>query len=231
MTKNMKNLTPKKILLLIVTIFLVAIFWRFAILLSFPDSSIVLQKDELIKVHPEETVTQKFTSIRDGITKVEILLRSPGIKYKNGDKMKMVLADENCDETLRQGELTHSFFDSNNLYEFRFPRVSDSANKTFCLIATFLPRKSTAKSIRLFVVNNENAQYFLNNQTLKEEYKNQPLSLRPVYKNAHLWQDLDELNKRISQYKPFFLKHYYLWFIAIGFIVLSILLISILIVI
>lgn len=210
----MKKITPKKIFFVIIGIFLIAIFWRFAHLLSFPDSSIVLKKGEFIKIRPEESVTQKFTASHDGMMKVEVLLRGSGIKYENGDRMEMLIADENCNGALHQGELTRSFLDSSNLYEFSFPRIAESENKNYCLIATFKPKKDSAKSIQFFTMGNE---------------KNQPLSIRPVYKNKYFWQDISELNRRISQYKPWFLKHYYLYAVAFGFLIFSIFLVAILI--
>jgi len=63
-----------------------------------------------------------------------------------------------------------------------------------------------------------------------EEKKNQSLAMRPAYRNENIFQDFIELNQRISQYKPFFLKHYFLWFIIIGFIILSLTLIVMLVI-
>lgn len=212
----MKNISPQKILLAISAIFLIAIFFKFAQLLSFPDSSIVLQKGLLVKIQPKETVTQKFTADRNGLAKVEALLRSPGIKYENGDKMEMKLLEENCEKIIFTGELKLLFLNSNNLYEFNFPRIDDSKNKTYCLSATFQNKKANAKSIQFFTAGDQ---------------ENQPLSIRPVYKNSNIFENLSELNQRISQYKPWFLKHYFLWFISFGFILLSILIIVTLIII
>jgi hypothetical protein len=61
--------------------------------------------------------------------------------------------------------------------------------------------------------------------------KNDPsmLSMRPAYENDNWKQDISELSQRISQYKPWFLKHFYLDAIAILFIVLSVGLVTILI--
>jgi len=50
------------------------------------------------------------------------------------------------------------------------------------------------------------------------------LAMRPAYLNHYFWQDIQELNQRISQYKPWFLKHYFLDFIGLGFLSLSLLL-------
>ncbi|MDR3558958.1 MAG: hypothetical protein P4L62_02175 [Candidatus Pacebacteria bacterium] len=217
----MKKITDKKILLAILGIFLLAVFWRFATLLSFPDSGVAFKKDNLVKVHPGETITQKFIAGQKGMAKVEMLLRGPGLQYQNGDEMKMFLADQNCENKLRSGNLKPSFLASNNLYEFNFARLPDSAGKTYCLKAAFTSKKSNAKSLQVFTTNDTSAPYFLNNVTLNLEYKNQPLSLRPVYGNSNMLQDFNQLNQRISQYKPWFLKHYFLWAVLILFLALS----------
>lgn len=217
------KLTPRKILSAVLAIFLIAIFWRFATLLYFPASGQTLQKDALVKVHSDETISQQFTAEKNNLAKIEMLLRGPGIDYAKGDKVKMVLADQTCQKKLRIGELEPSFLASNNLYQFAFPAIPDSAGKTYCLQATFSPQKSSAKSLQVFVTSTPGAPYVLTNVTLNLKYPNSPLSMRPVYRNS-FWQNLNQLNQRMSQYKPFFLKHYYLWAILILFLALSLVL-------
>ncbi len=212
----MKKLSTKNIFLVIFSLLLIAIFWRFVTELSFPDASISLQKGALVKLQPENSLTQKFVAARDGLTKVEFLLRTPGIAFENKDKVEMELADETCQHSLQKGELRSSFLASDNLYEFNFEKVATSKNKTFCLVATFKPVKASAKAIQFFTSGTDPAQ---------------PLSIRPVYQNQNIWQNLHELESRLSQYKPWFLKNYFLWFIILGFIFLSVILVAILIVI
>lgn len=209
------SISPKKIILLFAALMLGIVFWKFSTLLYFPDSNIVLQKGLLVKLQPQETLTQKFVAQKNGLAKIEVLLRSPGIKFEDGDKVETKLADGNCQEILRTGELQSSFLDTKNLHEFRFAPIPDSKGKEFCLIATFLPKKENAKSIQFFTMG---------------EAENQPYSIRPVYKNTSIGQDLNELNQRISQYKPWFLKHYFLEAIAITFVVLSCSLVVVLII-
>lgn len=201
----MKKNTSKKIILAFLAIFLIAIFWRFLNLLSFHDSAILLKKGATVKLRPQESLNQKFFANRKGLTKIEVLLRSPGIKYENGDRMKMEILDSTCAKTLREGFLTDTFLNTENLYEFRFDRIENSKNQEFCLKATFQNQKENAKAIQFFTMG---------------ETENQPFSIRPVYKNSHIFQDLNELNQRMSQYKPWFLKSYFLWFIMLGFLIL-----------
>ena len=210
----MQKFSSKKIFLAIFGLLLVAIFWRFATELSFPDSSINLQKGLTVKLQSKNSLTQKFTATRAGLTKIEVLLRSPGIEFEKGDQMTMQLADENCQKIISKGKLQSSFLSSNNLYEFVFPKIDDSKDKTYCLIATFQAQRSDTKNVQFFTMG---------------DAADQPLSLRPVYRNQNVLQNLNELNQRMSQYKPWFLKHYFLWFVVFGFIFLSIGLVAILI--
>lgn len=217
-----KYLRTKNIFLVILVISLFAVFFKFLSLLSFPDSSIVLEKgDPAVKLPAKNSLTQKFTAQRDNLVKVEFLLRTPGIEFENNDKVEMRLADENCQNPIREGYLQTSFLNSKNLYEFGFPKVKNSKNQTYCLIATFKPSKGKAKAIQFFVFEKSPGTFLPENPATQEKYPNS-LSIRPAYANDNLWQNLEELNQRISQYKPWFLKHYYLWIITIAFVVFSI---------
>ena len=197
----------KKTFLLILSFFVLLIFYRFLTLLSFPDSSIALQKGTLAKLEPQNSLTQAFTANRQGLTKIEVLLRTPGIKIENGDTVATKLLDENCEKTLREGSLQKTYLNSDNLYEFAFDRLPDSAQKNFCLKLTFLPQKDSAKNIQLFTMS---------------DGENQPLSVRPVYVNQSFWQNIAELNRRMSQYRPWFLKDIFLSLIVLGFLIISI---------
>ena len=132
-----KYFTTKHVFLAIFAILLLSIAFQFFSLLSFPDSSIVLVKGDTVKLQPEDSLTQKFTANRDGLNKVEFLLRTPGIVFENKDVMKVQLLDENCQKPLREGVLKESFLNSGNLYEFPFSKVENSQNKIFCVIANF----------------------------------------------------------------------------------------------
>ena len=89
--------------------------------------------------------------------------------------------------------------------------------------------KTSVKGLRLFSMPATSFQFGLKNTTTAETFENKTLSVRGVYVNDNLGQDLRELSQRISQYKPWFLKHYFLEAIAILFMVLSVGLIVILI--
>lgn len=214
----MLKFSSKKILLGIFVAVSALVFLKFLSLVSFSQSEIILEKGELLDMEKQETVAQKFTSNRDNLKKISFLVRSSGVK--KGDKVSMRLADENCENVIREGLLLDSFVDSDNLYEFKFKPVPDSNGKTYCILATFEPKNPNAKPIRLFTTDDNHFQFPAENITTGQKMAGH-LSIRPAFENDSVWQDLGELNQRISQYKPFFLKHYFLWFVVISFLLLS----------
>jgi len=216
----------KKILLLLAAIMFIVIFGKFFSIIAFPDSNVVLSKGELFQMKPASSLTQTFAANRDNLMKIEFLLRAPGLQ--KGDVVKMEIANETCANVIRQGELQKSFLGSDNLYDFQFSKIPDSNGKIYCLKAT-LQKNSSSKFIRFFMMENKNPQFTLTDMSNSNNTDNQSLSMRSAYRNDTLSQDMSELSQRISQYKPWFLKHFYLDAIAILFVVLSIGLVIVLI--
>lgn len=220
MRKIIDKISAKKLLLTLLGIFVIIIFYKFFTLLSFPDSSIVLTKGGPIKMLPKEIVSQKFTTNRNGFHTLDFLLRSPGIKP--GDNVTVEIRDENCGKVLRKGNLEIPFLNSNNLYVFNFNPIANSNGKNFCATATFEPGKGGAKNVLMFVNIDQPNGPFASNLITGQTYENQTLSIRPEYRNANVWQDLRELNQRMSQYKPWFLKGFFLETVIVLFVILSI---------
>ncbi|NTW27564.1 MAG: hypothetical protein HGA36_04525 [Candidatus Moranbacteria bacterium] len=228
MKYSIPKFSAKKILFLIFMHITMLIFFRFSTLLEFPDSSIVLEKgDPAVKLKATETLSQKFIASRDNLVKVEFLLRTP--RPKPEDVVKMEIADESCTKIIRSGRLNSSFLASDNLHEFAFSKIPNSNGKTFCILATFEPQKSSAKALQFFTQENKQPAFSAQNSSSEDDLSGQALSMRPVYVNDHWWQNLSELSQRMSQYKPWFLKHFFLDAIIILFVILSFGLITILI--
>lgn len=223
--KYLQYLTIKKLLLIVTAILLFLVFFRLANDLSFPDTDWLIGKDDKIELKDNKKLLQKFTADRDGLSKIEVLLGSAKIK----GSIKMELLDENCEKSLRKSELRTSKLDSDKTYAFKFSQVNDSKNKTFCFLISSEAEKTGSKYPSVFITNSPapSGGMLIEPDFMQSQEKS--LSIRPSYENTLVWQDASELNRRISQYKPFFLKHYYLWAIAISFIILSIVLIVILI--
>lgn len=214
----MPHFTPKQLLLSALGIFVVLIFARFVNVMSFPDSSTVLDKGEPVKIFSNQSLTQTFVAKRDGLSKIEFLLRTPG--PSKGDRVQVTLADETCATSLRNTTLEASFLNSDNLYEATFAPTPDSRDQKYCAVITYQKASTPSKSLRFFTTTGTNEAMTFTLPT-GEATKNQSLSMRLVYNNASVWQDLRELTERISQYKPFFLKDAFIAAIGITSVLLS----------
>ena len=225
----MKNLSKKNILLVIFFFGFALIFYKLIGILYFPDSDWKMNRDQKIELLANKPVIQKFKANKNNLTSVEILFGRSSLKKVNG-KIHFEIFEENCKEKITDDYLVPQDIISDDSNAFTFKKISNSKNKTYCLNLTFEAENSTTRNPFVFInpANSSDAIFLANADS--EELKNQSLSMRPAYKNDTLWQDMAELNKRISQYKPFFLKHYYLGIITFLFIVLSIFLIATLII-
>ncbi len=205
-----------------------AFLGQFIFRLSFPDINIV-RKDEKIKLYPYSPLAQKFTASGNNLSRIKFMMGD--YELKNKEKIKLQLADETCRKIIREDALNVSDFDSDNYYVFDFSKINDSRDKTYCFLLTFEPKnKDTTKKPRVAV--SQSSEFpFISLAELDSEraYPGQSLAMKPAYKNENLRQDLEELNQRISQYKPWFLKKYHLASIFTAFIALSLILIVILI--
>jgi hypothetical protein len=222
----MRYISSKNFLLTLLGISVLLIFFRFSTLIAFPDAH-TLERDKIQKIYPGETFSQQFIANRDNLETIQLLLKGPGLKKT--DTINLRIADETCADTLREGILETAFLNSDNLYLFSFPRIADSAEKKYCLLLTFQEKNHSSKYLQFFTTDKGDASPLLMNADTDDPMNGQSLSLRTVYRNDSLWQDLGELNDRISQYKPWFLKDIFIGTIAILFVVLSIALITLLI--
>lgn len=222
----MKFISSKNILLTLLGISVLLIFFRFSTLIAFPDAQ-TLDRDKVQKIYPGETFSQQFTAKRDNLETIQFLLRTPGLK--KSDAITMRLADETCTDTLREGTLAPAFLNSDNLYQFAFPRIEDSKGKRYCILLTFEEKNHSSKYLQFFTTEQNDDVSLLMDADTGVPRNDQSLSMRTVYRNATLWQDLGELNDRISQYKPWFLKDFFIGTIGILFVILSTALIALLI--
>jgi hypothetical protein len=217
-----KYLSHKIAFLVIFTLSLVTVFYIFLNRFSFPDANWKLGKDNKIELSSEKSITQKFIASRDGLSRIDFLF-SQSDKKKIGGKIKMQIAESNCASILREGFLKVVDLNSENASEFIFSKIDDSKNKEFCLLLIFVSEKESKQKPQIFVVNNELSENKGLFDANAEELKNQSLAMRPAYQNESFWKNAEELNQRISQYKPFFLKHYYL---CVAFLIFIFLIIS-----
>ena len=178
--------------------------WRF------PDTRFPLDKSEKVKIG-EAGITQTFRSTRNGLSGINILFG--GSQMKDGGTISLSLLDESCHATIVTYEKFTTSLETENSFRFSFPFINNSQGKIFCLSIHFSPKKGSKKAA-IFVTPNtipeESLTLFMNGEPRPGE----SLSFRPVYRNTTLFADLIELNQRISQYKPWFLKGAFLAGIA-----------------
>lgn len=203
------------------------VFWR---QFSFPDSNYKLEKGRRVELRGGDRVEQLFWVSQDGLTALEILLSG-----KLGDKnsrLKLFLKDENCQRVLAKKEIRgEKSFDSKYPYLFNFSRIKHSKNRYFCLEAYFVtPKPSKRDKVRFFVndywreegqkenqelsLENDLLKPYILNGSLEKNKKKHSIFLRPRYRKVGVWQNIDELNKRMSQYKPWFLKGKFLYLLT-----------------
>ena len=203
---------------------LILIFFQLNKQLSFPDQNWPVVKGEKIKIHSE--VIQKFRADQNNLARIKILFGNSDVSP--GGKFNLKIYEENCQDIIRETNLNISSLDSNNTTDFVFKKIKNSKDKIFCFKLSYKQKKN-GKKAQLFVIDNSMEQ----NKFLSvngEEKTGQSLAMRPAYKNNYLWQDFSQLNQRMSQYKPWFLKHYCLDFIIFSFILLSIVLVVVLVI-
>lgn len=206
---------PKILLTVLLGLILIGIGWRFGHELSFRDSTIVFTKGEPVKILPGETITQTFKPKSGTLTKLEFLVRNP--EPKPSDRVTVTVADKTCETTLRETTLKPGYLDSDNLFVARFEPLPTASSEPLCAILTFDKKKYQSEFLRFFTHESTPAS-FLDLTLAGISQPGQSLALRPVYTYPTLSQNLSQLNDRISQYKPWFLKDGFLTFITLVFI-------------
>ncbi|MFH0969671.1 MAG: hypothetical protein V1804_04140 [Patescibacteria group bacterium] len=227
----MKYFNSKTIFLAILGIAIFLIAFRLVEEWSFPDSSWILQKSgEKIPLDKEKPLIQKFTAVRNNLSQIDIIFGNSN--FKSGGIIDMKLLDENCSSAVREGFFDLSSTTSKYSYDFRFSKIPDSKDKTYCLALTFTQEGGGTKKVKVFINGNPPSQSrsLLINTATGEKFEDKSLAIRPAYQNDNLWKNIDELNQRISQYKPWFLKHYFLYAIVFSMIIISIAIIVLIII-
>ena len=191
------NLQLKRILVGVLIVGLILIGVSFFRQLNFPSGEYVLEKGPRIEIIPGDVLEQKFIADRNGLSNLKILFG--GKQLARGYHLDLILADKNCTKEIRKTTLRGGQkFDSKYLYDFKFSKIDDSNNKEYCLkiVYTTTAENPKKKEVRLFENNSQghDGQFIF----------------RPSYKNSTILQDFQQLNQRISQYKPWFLKDLYL---------------------
>lgn len=194
------------------------IFSKFMGSLSFPDASWPLNRgEEELDFKENKQIRQIFETSRNNLSRIRILFSKS--HQKDGGEIALKLAKENCEDVISEKKISRESLETEGYYDFKFPRIKDSKNKSFCLLISFEPiNKKSKNQLTIFINENNQGQLYAGS----EEIKNRSLAMRPAYKNGSFIGNLSELNDRISQYKPWFLKNAYLFSMLTLFVLSSI---------
>lgn len=216
-----KYISPKNILTLFVVVFFVVIVFRLINVWSFPDTSWEIGKDDDLKLKPHQSIIQLFTPTKDNLSRIEILFpKSDSIKP--GGKMVLEINETDCETTIRKSSVRFKTLTSDKTYHFIFEKIPDSKDRAYCLKLSFIPRKESSKSARVFLIEHPTEKEMaVMSQSTGKIYPNFSLSMRPSYQKNNWEENIQTLVQRISQYKPWFLKGAYLFTIAVLSLILS----------
>jgi hypothetical protein len=214
----MTRLNPKKITLAAAGIILAAVFYFMFSAWTFPDETWPMEKGEKIKL--DEAVTWKFEADKNGLDQIAVLFG--GSKVKGTEKISLDIFDDSCANLIRQTSVDVDSLDADNSQNFKFKRIPDSSEKTYCLKMDYSKSNGSKKAAVFLIDNPLAANKYLNLNG--QEFQGRSIAFRPAYINGNIFKNISELNQRVSQYKPWFLKHYFLYFIGFGFIILSLVL-------
>ncbi|GAB1446106.1 hypothetical protein MASR2M41_18570 [Flammeovirgaceae bacterium] len=192
----------------------------FVSLFAFPDPTFRLEKGDRVTVLPDETLEQPFVSSRDGLRQIEVLFGN--FNLQGDTRLLLELKDNACVTVLARKMLSHGSFDSEHTSSFTFDRIPDSGGKMYCFTARVsgtMPLKKD-KAPRFFIDKaSPAAPYSLIAPNGVQDRGTGAIAIRPGYANSTLSENVEELTDRISQYKPPFLKSWFLiTFSFIGFI-------------
>jgi len=197
---------------------------------AFPDTSWDLSGNgEKVEIKPGYPIMQKFEAGRNDLSRIRILF---GRSYnKDAGEIYLKLADGSCLNAVEEKTLKRSSIKSEGYYDFKFSNIPDSKNRKFCLSIEFKPKNEKHKDLNVFLssVTVSGSQLIDTSNKDEGETKNGALAMRPAYEGDGLWSNIKELNQRISQYKPWFLKGVYLYAIFFLFILLTFFLIILII--
>lgn len=215
----LKYFSKQNILVILLVLAIVFVFCQLAGQWAFPDTNWEVRKDSRESLAAGQSFIQKFEASRNNLKQIEI--RFADSKIGEGGEIKLQVYDENCSDLIREKSRKVASLGSDETYNFPFEKISNSQGKIFCLKLTFEPKEQKRKA-NVYLVKNESPEnkYLFDTQK-NQELPGQSLSMRPGYQADNWRGNIQKLNQRISQYKPWFFKHYFLYFIALGFILLS----------
>lgn len=182
-----------------------------------------------VKLDPYAPVTQIITAKKNNLSQIKIAFRNMPII--EGEKISIQLNHETCNEIIFESIIDH-LVEPDSFYNFNFSPITDSKNKKYCLkiIHQSIEFRGDDRPQILASTDPSAKGLSYRNEGNGKTYTDRSLIIKPGYAPDNLREGFIELNKRISQYKPFFLKKYFLGTVAIIAIALPIVLVTLMVV-
>lgn len=219
----------KVILFFVFLVTILAILFVFMDNLSFSSGEPSFAKIKKEKMYPSSPITQNFVAERDNLEQIKVALSSPNLS--SDDTINLAITDQFCDKVFGKKIITRHTPHQPLFYLINFPEIKDSAGKKFCFTAIYETDKEDTRSADLpqILASEIDSFSYSKDKRGQGKMKTGSLVMRPSYGNESAYEELKELNQRLSQYKPWFFKKYYWPIIIILFLVLTVTLGTILI--
>jgi hypothetical protein len=228
-----KKFKFNNLLLITFSAFIFFVFLRFFLFLSFPLSDFMASQDKENTLYAGYPIIQHFTANKNNLRQVNFAIRD--FPKFPGDKICFELMDNDCVNQIASDSINFSSLSYPSYKPFKFQAILDSKGESYCAKITFSPlikrsfflpkvlstKFKTDPAVKYYNAGDKNGK--------GKTYKDQTLAMKPAYGSGSFLNDISTINKRISQYKPWFLKHYWLYAIAFSFMIFSVLLVVLLI--
>lgn len=204
------------LLLLFLTVTLGFLF--FSERLLFPESAIkFLGESKRVELAPGKPTTQVFTIRERRLAGFQLFMGDTNLGL--GESIEFSLLDPTCSTEIRKMTRTALAFPVTRELRFTFDPIEDSANKSYCLSIRF-DEGPKRQSERPFIRATEDSAF--ENQSYTDTGKNKTyigrsLQVRPLYGELSYNSRFQQLENRLSQYKPVLFKGYAL---AIGVLII-----------
>lgn len=193
----------------LVTIWLLTFFYQ----LHFPDSSQnFLGETKRVELSPNGAITQVFTATRNGLEGFQIFMGDTDLNL--GERIDFTLLDSSCQNILSQSSRTSLSPQILRDIRFIFPVLPNSKNVAHCLSIEYRPGLIKKKE-RPYIRVTENEQFSdvsYEDHGKDKIYTSRTLQVRPIYapEDSGISGRFMELENRLSQYKPAFMRGYIL---------------------
>jgi len=235
-----KNFKTEYILLSVSVVGGALIFGSFLKQLNFTNTSQQLERGGRVEIVDGDVIEQKFISQNNRLNNLRILFGNKKLQEYNSVKFTLAdkNCQKKISEKVLRGKydfdskyLYNFYFpkiknSKNKEYCLKIKLETEKKWSTWRKIKSKIwkNKKIKMQKVRLFEDVSENnsnkisknnsnkiKNYIIKNKSGKIEGEGQfPIFFQTSYKNKNIWQDLNQLNQRMSQYKPWFLKGKYL---------------------